>query len=102
MGKHKHAELIKAWADGAKIQYMSAGKWYDAKNPAWHNETNEFRIKPKSKEVRWQWFVISNCDGAVPCLTSGFYRTRSEAREHHDETTIVLQKAEWTKTEFEE
>jgi len=30
--KHKHAELIKAWADGAKIQMLDMGYWHDVKN----------------------------------------------------------------------
>ena len=35
---HKHADLIKAWADGAKIQVQiqSKGKWYSTTNPSWN------------------------------------------------------------------
>ena len=33
---HEHAELIKAWADGAEIEYQSpnSGDWYVC-TPAW-------------------------------------------------------------------
>ncbi len=51
MKPHKHAELIKAWADGAEIQFKSALKeeWHDAEgNPDWH-ENLEYRIKPEPK-----------------------------------------------------
>lgn len=42
----KHAELIKAWADGAEIQLKTArGTWIDCEDPYWLNET-EYRIKP--------------------------------------------------------
>lgn len=42
----KHAELIKAWADGAEIQYKDSYEWYDCANaPAWEDNT-EYRIKP--------------------------------------------------------
>lgn len=45
---HKHAELIKAWADGAAIQHQSLGKegvWYSIGEPAWCPFT-VYRIKP--------------------------------------------------------
>ena len=46
---HKHAELIKAWADGAEIQLQnSIGGWMDEKYPAW-NLTAVYRIKPEPK-----------------------------------------------------
>ena len=47
--KHKHAELIKAWADGAEIQqYMiNLDEWADCTyNPSW-NVNKTYRIKPE-------------------------------------------------------
>ncbi len=37
MKQHKHAELIKSWADGAKIEYLDLAKetWYVVDSPAW-------------------------------------------------------------------
>ena len=49
--KHKHADLIKAWADGAKIQvYMiSLDEWEDCPHdPTW-NVGRMYRIKPEQK-----------------------------------------------------
>jgi len=49
--KHKYSELIKAWADGAIIQYKASDKWKDVNyTPAWDINT-EYRIKPKEIEV---------------------------------------------------
>ena len=48
---HKHADLIKAWADGAEIEQQSRitdGKWYEQKNPCWGTDTT-YRIKPTPK-----------------------------------------------------
>lgn len=47
---HKHAELIKAWADGADIEHFSvpAQIWMYTAHPAW-NEDNNYRIKPEPK-----------------------------------------------------
>lgn len=38
--KHKHADLIHAWADGAKIQYFSKkrDKWVTVTNPSWDDD----------------------------------------------------------------
>lgn len=50
---HKHAELIKQWADGAEIEWHCyfSNKWYDASlSPSWDNDT-EFRVKPVKKEI---------------------------------------------------
>ena len=52
MTPHKHAELIKAWADGEPIQYRAVpnhGDWIDASEHLiwdWHAE---YRIKPQPK-----------------------------------------------------
>lgn len=53
---HKHAELIKAWADGAEIQSRfvvsndtnEGHVWVDTPNPAWDFE-KIYRIKPEPK-----------------------------------------------------
>ena len=58
MKPHKHAELIKAWADGAEIEFRYVlsnhreivwSEWFNANlTPAW-SEDYEFRIKPEPK-----------------------------------------------------
>jgi hypothetical protein len=55
--KHKHAELIKKWADGAKIQikYSKNDDWEDV-DPTW-SEQFEYRIKPEEKND----FAVSAC-----------------------------------------
>jgi len=48
MKKHKHAEIIKAWADGATIEMYRPhhDDWAECSLPMWH-ENAEYRIKPK-------------------------------------------------------
>lgn len=44
---HKHAELIKAWADGAVIQAsIRPGVWLDCDVVTWRTDV-EYRIKPE-------------------------------------------------------
>ena len=56
---HKHAEFIKAWADGAEIQTYDGIRdvWVDIMgNPAWTSE--RYRIKPEPKpDVVVEWLV---------------------------------------------
>jgi hypothetical protein len=53
---HKHAELIKAWADGADIEHFSvpARLWMYTAHPAWNPE-NQYRIKPEVKPDTEYW-----------------------------------------------
>jgi len=46
--KHKHADLIHAWADGAQIQIRCSpsDKWANAHSPFWDAD-REYRIKPE-------------------------------------------------------
>ena len=57
MKPHKHAELIKAWADGAEIEALffndARDNWTIAQNPAWSNGNLRFRIKPEPKPDSW-------------------------------------------------
>jgi hypothetical protein len=49
MNKHKHADLIHAWADGAQIQWNDPNyeePWTDIRVPSWC-EDFEYRIKPE-------------------------------------------------------
>jgi hypothetical protein len=48
MTPRKHAELIKAWADGAEIQVLECGYWHDCPAPVW-NEKIVYRLKPVPK-----------------------------------------------------
>ena len=47
---HKHAALIKAWADGAEIEYWGVydNRWFDATCPDWNPDV-KYRIKPEPK-----------------------------------------------------
>ena len=47
--KHKHADLIHAWADGARIEYLDKqnGVWEETTSP-WWDEAAVYRIKPKT------------------------------------------------------
>lgn len=51
--RHKHADAIIAWAEGAEIECRSHihGGWVVASAPSWL-ENSEYRIKPPAKKYR--------------------------------------------------
>ena len=56
--KHKHSELIKAWADGAEIEVFSksSDRWKLTEVPMW-DAYYEYRIKPEPRP-QWQQDLI--------------------------------------------
>jgi hypothetical protein len=46
MKAHKHAEVIKKWADGEVIEKMSLVGWEKVTIPFWNDDTT-YRVKPK-------------------------------------------------------
>jgi len=51
--KHKHYDVIVAWAAGEEIQYEYKGDWVDINEPDWCVNVN-YRIKPKRvKKEGW-------------------------------------------------
>ena len=66
--RHKHADLICAWANGAQIQNKSdCGEWFDNLKPQWSVD-REYRIKPEPKpDVEFRYtvnsrFLFKECD----------------------------------------
>ena len=54
MKPHKHAEVIKAWADGAEIEYLSerTNCWWSCPSPDWLPHI-QYRIKPQELTVMY-------------------------------------------------
>lgn len=50
MTPHKHADLIKQWADGAIIEWQASGSglWSVTTNPGWNLDI-KYRVKPVPK-----------------------------------------------------
>ena len=71
MKPHKHAELIKAWADGAIIEsrywkFNGWSNWEEEKGGfIWYQDGAEYRIKPEPKPDYRRWFVFHH---DRPCI----------------------------------
>jgi hypothetical protein len=59
---HVHAEVIKAWADGAKVQFWSdiTREWQDSSNQPQFYTNFQYRVKPEPKPdvVKYQGTVM--------------------------------------------
>lgn len=54
MKQHKWHKEIKAWADGAEIEFKaSSGNWLQTETPDWNAKGWEYRIKPQPKEPQY-------------------------------------------------
>ena len=65
MKPHKWAKEIKAWADGAEIEYNSYDIWDDWNEDIGWYEGYEYRIKPQPKEPQYLYAYIDTRYGKV-------------------------------------
>jgi hypothetical protein len=97
--KHKHADLIHAWADGAEIQrYNPYTEWETERFPNW-NPDNKYRIKPEKKNpvVRWLWATKD----ALGNYQRGQVFWSDDERNNLSNRDAFI-KLEWSRTEFPE
>ena len=73
MAKHKHYDLIVAWAEGKSIQYKWNGgsNWQDCgPTPCWYEDTN-YRIKPEPKPDVVYYTLAHPRDGVMCSFWEG-------------------------------
>lgn len=77
--RHKHADFIHKWADGAELQRYDAimCRWADDKNPNWLEDT-KFRIKPEPKPDVVEYYRL------------GKHRFLSASREEGEYTNLKV------------
>lgn len=68
MKQHKWHKEIKAWADGAEIEfnYEEDGVWQTVLFPVWDDTECNFRIKPQPKEPQYL-YVFQSSSGNFSC-----------------------------------
>jgi len=94
--RHKHADVIHAWAEGEEIEYRSAGgAWVSDNRHITFYEDFEYRIKPKT--VKKEGWVNVYEYGVL-----GFkaYQTEEEAdTQKCSRDRIACIRIEWEETE---
>jgi hypothetical protein len=104
MTPHKHAALIKQWADGAIIQIkLSDGRWMDIAPglvPNWYPAT-EFRVKPPAEKIKYKRFLWrSTLSRNRPNRAYVLMVTPDEQSKERRETFIGF--IRWIDTEWQE
>ena len=75
---HKHAAIIKAWADGAEVQYsLDERVWTDLPSPMFANPDATYRVKPKNITVK-----------RLMSFDYRYHTTRTYAVDHGDPANI--------------
>ena len=98
MPRHKHADVIHAWADGAEIQFRrDAGERWD--DIPFLNESNEYRIKPRIvKHEGWvNIYRVHGCEipsAATVHATEGLAKTYAVS-----DGLVATVKVEWEEEE---
>jgi len=93
---HKHAEIIKAWADGAKVEVKHAQEWLSIGCPTW-NDCCEYRIKPEPKPDVVRYGVAHlgpMLNGCVDALGGANLREDNNLKLTFDGETGALKAAE--------
>lgn len=73
---HKHAHLIKAWAEGAKIEYKQPNNtWVELPTPYW-DTTAEYRIKPTEPKFKLGDYVWKKSGSQWAGHVVGTYSTK--------------------------
>jgi len=93
--RHKHADVIIAWAEGKDVQVRDEGtsRWYDIKGKfPLFDEDREHRIKPPAKKYRVALFNNYTC----VCTADNM----NDASSYEKDTGFVRWLTDWV--EYEE
>jgi hypothetical protein len=93
---HKHAELIKAWADGAEIEVRSDDKdtWELIQAPNWFN-CLEYRIKPQPVITK----AYMHYDGLEELIQEGSFNCKDIPHAVFNSNTNMKEHIEFTFTD---
>ena len=75
-------EVMKHYESGGNIDFrptskLDINKWEECLCPLWNWHSYEYRIKPKSVELLYEWWYISNIDGRI--FTTTHLQSEKEA-----------------------
>ena len=88
MKAHKHAKLIKAWADGAIIEAQASdGRWTHIPHPSWDDKL-KYRIRPPAPDNSFLIKVIQYKNKRLKLA----YRQEAKSPDFPADMRIVLDK----------
>ena len=93
---HKHADLIKAWADGAEIEFRWNGgrdDWKRITAPRW-DQDGDYRIKPEPRPDVVDYVRVGSFHRILVCPLEWARETNSNLKLTFDGETGKLKAAE--------
>lgn len=101
MARHVHCELIKAWAEGAEIEFKNEhGNWMTV-NPSWGTDT-EYRIKPRIIRKEGWVNVFKYHDPTIESrnwIGATIFNSKEDAANDSPASKVDTIKIEWEETE---
>ena len=91
MARHRHASLIKAWADGSQIQVKGCDGWEDTINPQWL-PNHEYRVKPTAVK-KSGWIIV--CKHKKTYASATIYCCKEEAEANRPVCGVAIVPIEW-------
>ena len=96
--RHKHADVIHAWANGDQVQQReSDGSWSSIKHPGFYTDS-EYRIKPKTVR-KVGWVNIGSFDQTGRYLGATIFDSKESALLNKPLTWVATVKIEWEEVE---
>lgn len=98
MTRHKHADLIHEWAEGATIQGRADAnmEWLREMNPGWYQDW-EYRIEPRTVKPEG-WVAIYKYSSGVSHLYHYIYAYKDDAKNDCPSATDII-KIGWEEEE---
>ena len=97
--RHKHADVIHAWAEGEEIECKYPGEdWKDIYTPCFSNNA-EYRIKPKKVKKEGWVNVYHNLSEAVIWVGAPIYSTKENASMGNHNDLVACIRIEWEEEE---
>jgi len=96
--KHRHYDVIVAWADGEEIEFFDEGFWYPISAvPDW--SSSQYRIKPK--RIKKEGWVNVYPVGYLDCKYVGYVWELKEDADKKAETEppVACIRIEWEEEE---
>lgn len=90
--RHKHADVIIAWAEGAEIEYrnLPGATWMSVGTiPGWV-ENHEYRVKPPAKKYRAALFKYPGVEAVVSVANS-----EEDAERYEENRQFVRWLTDW-------
>lgn len=91
--RHKFADLIHKWAEGAAIQVKDSRGTWTTVTPEW-NAYKEYRVAPE-KSKRTGWVHVCRYDDHIRYIGSTIYHSKEVALQNTPTNCIEIIKIEW-------